>query len=342
MTAVKRRSFLTSAMSVGANLISPFSRSLRSRRNRRIALAASIATALLAPALFSSTTHSAQPPPSTCQVRLSGAAYPTMVPAQQVWEAAFARYLSAPTVLSTAALTPTVKTALGSRGAGALDKVAALRRTLPPGAGDPRKAAIDRDLVIADTILDARDIATRDASDFDIDIMLDLAESTAKSLFTDLPVSGQIVTGQDGTRTCETSVLGKDYPFLVPEYQVWAVQFASWARAAAHNRGTDGRVTDDYIILVQRTNFPALAADLRLFFDIAAEAASEIDVIRARPSGDATEQATSQELQVQRAVLKARTRVLRAVSVEGWRAISNRVESAKVGAKVWFRSQVDG
>lgn len=293
------------------------------------------------PAYLAPITQSATQAPGACTVFLSGNEEPNMLPASNVWEAAFKAQRSAPRGATAAALpiSPVLRSGLDARAAGALDKLAALRQTLPPGAGNPRQAAMDREQVIAETITDARDEAARRASPDDFEALLELAETTARSLIVEIPTLGRLNESDDGQPTCEVSILGRDYPHLVPEYQMWSSSFSIWARASVHNRGADGRITDQYVTLAQRSGLHAEPDDVRKFLNVAEQVDADVKLLRATPSGDAREQALSRELQLQRTVMRGRHRLMLAVSIEGWRAIVENVEATREGTKLWFRSR---
>ena len=303
---------------------------------RRTLALASFVGVLGLPIFLTPVTHSAQPDATACTVTISGAEAPNMLPAHAVWEATFKRQ---PESANAIELPADRRARLNARAAAALEKVVALRATVSPGPVNPKQALLDREQVIADTIVDARDDVMREVSEDDFDILSDFAQATARGLRITVPAPGRLVTSADGVSTCEVAVLGEEYPFLVPEYQSWAAQFNGWAGVAAQNRGSDGRITDEYLTIVRRSSIRASPEDVRTFLEFATKAAAEVAAVRKELPGAEAEQVLAHEFRVQRAVMKGRHHVMRAVSVEGWRAIVQWVEASRVGAKVWFRSR---
>lgn len=274
-----------------------------------------------------------------CSVTVSGARDPTKVPDAIVWEAVFRqqRGIAAPTPEFPASL-PHVSV-LRTRGAAAIDKIEALRASLRTNDAGPGATSRDRDLLVADTVLEARDEVARRASPEDFGAMLTLAESVARGLSFVVPATGRASVFADGQQVCRATISGRDAPHLIPDHVVWSSAFRMFAKAASTNRGPDGRVTDEFVLITQRTGMPSPAADVRMFMDIAAQAAATIAVEQSKANDDSTEAALAQLVRLQRTVMEARQRVLRSVSVEGWRGILDRIEESRAGSKVFFSSE---
>lgn len=275
----------------------------------------------------------------TCSVSVSGAEDPTKMPDALVWEAVFKQQRGAalqapPAAPASAALV----SALRTTGTVALDRVEALRATLRVAESGPGATSRDRDLLVADTILDARDAVAGRSSPEEFDAMLTLAESAARRLSFAVPSAGQTATLADGRQVCRASIVGKDAPQLIPDHVVWSSVFRMFARAAATQRGTDGRVSDEFVIAQQRTGMPSPAADVRAFVDVAAEAAADIAAEQSTAGDGSREASLAQLVRLQRVVMKARLRVQRRVSAEGWRGILARVEKSREDTQVFFSS----
>lgn len=275
-----------------------------------------------------------------CTVTVSGADQAYMLPPGRVWEAVFVGQRGAPVGSpSLLVLSAALRADLLSRSDSALEKVRALRQGLRVDVRPNDRAQRERDLVIADTILDARDETLRRASPMDFESVLDLGEAAARQGSFTVPVLGRIVTA-DQHRRCEVRLSGADFPDLVPEYRLWAASFKLWARAANDSRDASGLVTDDYVRIAQRSGLHAEAPDVRHFLDVASQTADELALLNREHSGDSPEQIQTHEFRLQRTVMQARRRVMLGVSREGWQAIVNRVESTRAGTTVWFRSDV--
>lgn len=275
--------------------------------------------------------------PDVCSVTLSGDKEPTVLPAHDVWEATFRRLRANPGELKTPLSGNTVSL-INSRAGAALEKVAALRQSLSGGAGSALQAARDREQVIADTIVDARDDAARQTSAEDFDALMDFSVATARAMKVKLPAPGRFVTSEDHVRMCEVAVVGRDNPSLVPEHQVWAVEFNGWAKVAGNHMGADGQINREYLTAVQRSGVHASPEDLRTFLEAATRAAADLEELQREAASGPAEQAIAHDLKVQRLVMAHRHALLRAVSVEGWRAILQRVETTRKGTNIWFRS----
>lgn len=290
--------------------------------------------ALIAVGAFVAVTEQSAPKAAlqseACSVTVSGARDPTRLPDAMVWEAVFQqqRGNSSPPALALSA-SPALATLLRVRGAAVIDKVEALRSSLRTNEAGPGARSRDRDLLIADTVLDARDEVARQASPADFDAMLTLAESVARGQSFVVPTAGRIMSRPDGQQYCHATISGRDTPQLIPDHVVWNSAFRMFAKAASIERGSDGRVSDAFVITNQRTGMPSPAADIRMFVDIAADAAAEIAAEQSATRDGSTDAALAQLLRLQRVVMTARQRVLRSVSVEGWRGILARIEKSR-------------
>ncbi|HEY8539578.1 MAG TPA: hypothetical protein VIL28_11980 [Steroidobacteraceae bacterium] len=298
------------------------------------------------PFIFSySTTESAsqQPDPNQCRVTVSGDDKADMLPAHDVWEAAFKRHSDNPSAAAALGLGNDTRARVAALGAVALQRATALRQSLPtkPTAGFPREATLDRDLVIADSILDARDNVLRELSDDDFTRWSDYAQDTARTLRVILPVPGRVIQEDTGERFCEVVVKGREYPHLLPEHQVWRFMFEAWSRAVDYNLEQHGRITDEYLRLLSRSVFRMPPEDVRVFLQIAKDTAVEVAGLTSTPATDVAEQRQF-EMRLQRAIMSARYHLLRRISVEGWRAMLRYVDDYRVGVKSWFRSAIVG
>lgn len=273
----------------------------------------------------------------TCSVTISGREKPDRVPTQEVWEATFRR-LSTPAATG---LQLNVQTSarLSAIGATTLDRANSLRASLSGAApaGLPRQAAHDRDLVVADTILDARDNVLRDLSDEENEQLVALAEETAKTVTFTLPLAGRVIHDDSGAQLCRVDVLGREFPNLVPEYQVWRFMFDAWSRAVDYNIQQHGSLTEDYLRLLSRSVFKGMPApDIQSFLLQAKATTLTIEQLERTPPSGRIDSSVPFELAVQRLVLSGRRRVLRDVTVEGWRALLNYVDSYGGGVKAWY------
>jgi len=174
------------------------------KRSRRFLPLLLLAVAL-SPWLFNSPTVQStalQSNPAECHVTVSGKEKPDRVPAQEVWEATFRRISADPSTAVLAGIERSKALRLAASGGSALARATALRQSLTTApAGLPRQVSQDRELVIADSILDSRDSALRDLSTDEFLQLTDYALETASTLEFVVPFTGRIVADASGIRS---------------------------------------------------------------------------------------------------------------------------------------------
>lgn len=275
-----------------------------------------------------------------CRVTVSGAEKFDMMPEHERWEAAFRRHSTQPALAEQLLLPAASRLVLSSAASAALTKIEALRRSLPaPSLGGARsQVALDRDPLVAETIIDARDHLARTLSEDEFVRLSDQVDEASRDIVVSLPVPGRVARQGDGTALCELAVGGGEMPHLIPEYRLWEAFFDIWSSVANLNRTENGDFKDEYVALVGRRTLRMPASDIRIF--LAAAMATSDAVKSVRSSRD--DQSSSRELaiEVRRAVMRGRHNLVRALSLEGWRAVSLRLDGSRAGAKWWYRSPI--
>jgi hypothetical protein len=313
------------------------------RSSSFVALAIAAAAAI---AFFGSTTQSApaiQSDPNSCQVSVSGHERPELLPAQDVWEKTFTRHLAAPKANEALGLSRQSLDRLTADASKATERARALRDSLSTApSGVPKQVAQDRDLVIVDAILDARDDAVRQLSDEDLAKLNDFAEDTARTMQVVLPVAGQRQSSEDGARVCELIVTGRTYPHLLPEHQVWTDIFEVWGRVAVDSLQEHGQFPDTYVETVRRSMIKIPPADVRRFLQVAAYTSVELKRLKSSPPAQTIEESRQRMTLLRRTALAGRSNLLRSMSVESWQGLVRYADGFRLGMKFWYRSEIGG
>jgi hypothetical protein len=281
-----------------------------------------------------------QPIANECLVTISGAQNAGRIPAQDVWEATFKRiaFSSSGAILS--GIDPRKAVRVAHSAANALLRADALRQSLTtaPAAGLPRQASQDRDLVVADSILDARDSELRALSPDEFEQLTDYAMETARTLNVTLPVSGRVASDAEGNRTCELKVKGTDYPHLVLEHHVWGQMFKNLTVLIALSNERFGGIADKQFI--QELRMPI--EDIRVFVGVANDTAAQEKAMRmalvegtAKPSA---EQYKQLEARVARLVMFGRYTILRTIAPDSWRALTRYVDRVRSNTNSYYSS----
>ena len=241
------------------------------KRSRRF-LSLLLLAVPLSPLLFNSPTVQStalQSNPAECRVTVSGNEKPDRVPAQEVWEATFRRISADPSTAVLAGIERSKALRLAASGGSALARATALRQSLTTApAGLPRQVSQDRELVIADSILDSRDSALRDLSTDEFLQLTDYALETASTLEFVVPFTGRIVADASGNRYCEAEAKGDEYPHLVPEHQMWRLLFINLTSAAdLANERFGGFLDVDFARMTREMRMSV--DDIKLLFRIA-------------------------------------------------------------------------
>lgn len=274
-------------------------------------------------------TASRQPTPDTCQVTISGA---EMLPQQVAWEAAFTQYATGAPLVTALKIEPSQKQRVVGVATTALQRASALRQSL--GTSQAPGAALDRAVLIAGAILDARDDLARSLSPEEFAALDAQVNAVSRELTLTLPVAGRPKPlGRDNIVLCETQVVGRDYPHLIPEPFVWETYLGTWARASSGSITSTGLFNDTYVNMVQRTRLRTSVFDIQAFLKIAELAAADVAVLRNAATGDP-------DAEVRKVVMRARHDLLRTLSEPGWRAVQLDVDRAVTGAKWWYRSRI--
>jgi hypothetical protein len=290
----------------------------------------------------SSTVASRQPNSVECRISISGAERPTWIPAQNIWEETFRQYAAGPAPEIVPGLASDARMKTATLFVGALERTNALRQSLPPSApGAREQVALERELLIADTILDARDDVSRQLSREDFEALNTYAEQRASRMAVSLPIAGRVVTSADGSSLCELEVVGKEHPELIPEYQVWRSFLRLWAKAAKYNLAVTGQFSTEYLETVRRTSFRMPHSEIASFLRIAISSTAELDALPKAEANATSDQLSQRDLMAQRSVMNARHTLLRALTVDGWRAVLQRFDKARVNTKFWYRTAVD-
>ena len=274
-----------------------------------------------------------------CQVTVSGKEKPARVLAQHVWEATFKRISADPSALVLAGIDAPKALRLAASGNAALARANALRQSLPaePRAGLPRQVSQDRELVIADSILDARDNELRELSTDEFERLNDYALETASTMQVALPIAGRIVSDDAGKR-CEVKVRGQDHPELLPEHEVWRHFFIAWSSMVETTTKQFGRITDQHLVrLARHLRMPA--EDVVTFSQIATATAAKDAELRADLARTATEQdqIESRSLQL---IMSGRHTILRSIDRDSWRGLMRYVDTVRSNTNSWYSSPV--
>ena len=260
-----------------------------------------------------------QPNPDECRVTVSGKEKADRVPAQEVWEATFKRISADPSTAVRAGIDGPRALRLAASGTSALARANALRRSLPsaPAAGLPRQASPDRDLIIADSILDARDSELRELSTDQFERLTDYALRTARTLDVILPIPGRIVSDDSGTRYCEVRANGNEHPHLVVEHQVWRLMFRNLSTVTELANERLGGMRDE--ALVRELRMPI--GDIRIFMRVARDTVARENELRAALVGATSYSARQLQTHVMRIVMSGRHAILRSIAPDSWRGL---------------------
>jgi hypothetical protein len=281
-----------------------------------------------------------QTTPGECSVTVSGKEKPYRVPAQLVWEATFKRISADPSTAVRAGIDGPRSLRLAASGTSALARANALRQSLPtaPTAGLPRQVSQDRDLVIADSILDARDTELRDLSTDEFERLTDYALETASTLDVTLPIAGRIASDDFGNRYCEVTARGTDHPHLVEENQLWRLMFINLTAAIELSNERFGGITAEQFVRQLRMPID----DIRVFVRVARDTATKEKELRAAlleaTAEPTAEQYKQLEARVLRLVMSGRHTILRSIAPDSWRALMRHVDLVRSNTTSRYRS----
>ena len=311
-------------------------------RNRRV-LPLSVLAITLSPIIFGSPavqSTALQISPGECRVTTSGKERPDRLPAQAVWESTFKRISADRSSAVLAGIDGPRALRLATSGASAVARANALRQSVPtaPTAGLPRQASQDRELVISDSILDARDRELRDLSPDEFLQLTDYALETASTLEFVLPFTGRIVADDSGNRYCEAEAKGDEYPHLVPEHQVWRLLFINLTRAAdVADERFGGFLDIDFTRMTRQMRMPI--DDIKLLFRVARDTVNKEKELTATSAGATpAEQAKQLEVSRLKLVMSARHTVLRSIGAESWRGFMSYDDQARTNTTAYFTS----
>jgi hypothetical protein len=275
-----------------------------------------------------------------CRVTISGKERPDQVPAQEVWEATFRRVSADPSTAVRAGIASQRALRLATLGTSAVARANALRQSLPttPTAGLPRQVSQDRDLVIADSILDARDSELRDLSTDEFLQLTDYALEMASTLEFVVPLTGRIVVDASGNRYCAADARGDEYPHLVPEHEVWRLLFISLTSAAdLANERFGGFLDIDFTRMTRQMRMPI--DDIKLLFRVARETVNKERELSATPAGVTTpEQVKQFQSRRLKLTMSARHAILRSISAESWRGFMRHIDQVRTNTSSGYVS----
>jgi hypothetical protein len=310
-------------------------------RSRRF-LPLSVLAVTVSPVIFGTSaiqSTALQPTPDECRVTVSGKEKPDQVLAQEVWEVTFRRISADPSTAVRAGIAGPTALRLAAAGTSAIARANALRQSLPasPTAGLPRQVSQDRDLVIADSVLDARDTELRNLSTDEFERLTDYALETAATLDVTLPIPGRIVSDDLGNRFCEVKVRGRDHPHLLQEHLVWSLMFKSlWAMLDLQTERVGG-LTDEHLLRLSR-HLRMPVDDIRVLLRIARDTAAKENELNEALAGATAEQQKQFESRLLRIVMSGRHAILRSIDPESWRALMRYVDGGRTGHNSWYRS----
>ena len=269
-----------------------------------------------------------------CRVTLSGKEKADQVLAQEIWEATFRRISADPSTAVLAGIEGPKALRLAAAGTAALARANSLRQSLPRL---PQQVSQDRELVIADSILDARDDALRELSTDEFQRLTDYALETARTVEVILPIPGRIVSDDLGNRYCEVRVRGRDHPHLLPEHMVWSHMFEVLPAMIELQTERSGGRTDEHLLRLSR-HLRMPVNDIRVFLRVARDTATMEDELRAAQAGAMAEQQEQFKYRVLRIVMAGRHAILRSIDSESWRALMRYVDGFRAGVGSWYRS----
>jgi hypothetical protein len=274
--------------------------------------------------------------PGECRVTISGKERPDRLPAQDVWEGTFRRISADRSSAILAGIDGPRALRLATAGASALARANALRRSLPtaPTPGLPRQVSQDRELVITDSILDARDSELRDLSTDEFLQLTDYALETASTLEFVIPFTGRIVVEDSGSRYCEAEVKGDEYPHLMPEHEVWSLLFVNLTSAAdLANERFGGFLDIDFTRMTRQMRMPI--DDIKLLFRVARDTVNKDKELTATSAGATTAEQESSRLKL---VMSARHAILRSISAESWRGFMRYIDQVRTSTTTSYAS----
>lgn len=281
-----------------------------------------------------------QTTPDACRVTISGKEKPDRVPAHEVWEATFRRISADPSTAVRGGINGPRALRLAASGASALAKANALRQSLPtaPMAGVPQPVSQDRDLIIADAILDARDNELRELPTDEFERLTDYALETASTLEFVVPFTGRIVADDSGNRYCEAVARGDEHPHLVPEHQVWRLLFSGLTSIADLANERFGEFLDiDFTRMTREMRMPI--DDIKLLLRVARDTVNQDKALIAASAGATTaEQGKQFETSRLKLVMSARHAILRSISPDSWRGFMRYVDRARTNTTAWYGS----
>lgn len=302
----------------------------------------SVLAVTLSPIIFGSlAVHSTalQTNPGECRVTISGKERPDQVPAQEVWEATFRRVSADPSTAVGAGIASQRALRLATLGTSALARANALRQSLPtPTAGLPLQVSQDRDLVIADSILDARDSELRDLSTDEFLQLTDYALETASTLEFVVPLTGRIAVDASGNRYCAADAKGDEYPHLVPEHEVWRLLFINLTSAAdLANERFGGFLDIDFTRMTRLMRMPI--DDIKLLFRVARDTVNKEKELSATSAGVTTpEQVKQFQSSRLKLTMSARHAILRSISTESWRGFMRYIDQVRTNTSSGYAS----
>lgn len=285
-----------------------------------------------------------QPDSASCVVTLTGIDSSPELPIHDLWEDLFQRFNSATLRPDEPLLDTTVRRRLRDNAQDALNRVAALRRSVAeqPAPGAKAEDGREREIFVAETLIDARDEAQRGLSAPEFAELDTHVQEVARNTTKQLPLTGRIQAHADRPALCELKVEGKEHPYLIPEYKLWEQYFLLYAQVGGLNRGADGEVTSQYVEVLRRHTFRMPAAEIRLFLDLSSAAAEDLGRLKAITPRRTPEEARVYDRALQHEVLAARHRLLIRLSRLGWREVLKELDKSRAGATWWYRSPYAG
>lgn len=278
--------------------------------------------------------------PGECRVTISGKEKPDRVPAQEVWEATFRRISADPSTAVREGIDGQRALRLAATAASVVARANALRQSLPtaPTAGLPRHVSQDRDLVIADSILDARDSELRDLSTDEFLQLTDYALETASTLEFVVPLTGRIVVDASGNRYCAADAKGDEYPHLVPEHEVWRLLFINLTSAAdLANERFGGFLDIDFTRMTRLMRIPI--DDIKLLFRVARETVNKEKELSATSAGVTTSEQVKQfQSSRLKLTMSARHAILRSISAESWHGFMRYIDQVRTNTSSGYAS----
>jgi hypothetical protein len=280
-----------------------------------------------------------------CTGTLNGARFPQVIPTFFVWDRFWTLATSDPAfadrLANDVAINPPVIKEILRIATDVRQQVRALRAPGSPGSPAPSLDEMppERQRGAARSILSGQDALIRLLPKADYDRLQGLVLSLRSDLRYRVPGQGYRRLDFDDGPVCSVSVLGRDYPQLIPEPYTWETYFRIRAGAASSERnGND--YSSRHVQTIQRVDIPIAEQYIIHLLRLSTSTNEQVNAIRESASQKHLDYNQMQE-QLTETVLDARDELIRALPPAAWEAVLDDVARVPAGTTYDFPADVN-